>query len=376
MNAHDVLVIGAGPAGLAVSACLRREGVEHEVVERTASVAASWRGHYDRLHLHTGRRLSQLPLTPWPRGTPMFPSRDAVLQYLERYAETQRVRPRFGVDVLSVRPDGTRFKVETSAGALTPRLVVVATGYNRIPLVPSIPGIEQFSGTIVHSATYKNPKPYLGRRVLVVGCGNSGAEIALDLADANVDVTMVVRGPVHVAPRTILGRPAQEINVWLAMLPLALRDGVGGAVLDWTVGDLSPWGIVRPAMGLNRTIETTGRIPLIDVGTVDAVKAGRIRVRPGISEIGPAHAAFVDGRREPCDAIILATGYRTGLEQLIGGAEHDIDERGRDRPITQTRVRGLYFVGFRNPSSGALREIAREAPRVAAAIRQSVAYVS
>lgn len=370
MKAGDVLVIGAGPAGLAVSACLRREGVPHRVVERTASVAASWRGHYDRLHLHTGRRLSRLPFTPWPRGTPMFPSRAEVIRYLEQYAVRHQVMPRFGVDVQHVRPRGTGFEVETSIGELTPRVVVVATGYNRVPHVPTIPRLEQFTGAVVHSAAYKNPTLYRGRRVLVVGCGNSGAEIALDLADAGVDVTMVVRGAVHVAPRTILGCPAQELNVLLARLPLLVRDGIAGTILDWKVGDLSPWGIVRPVVGLNRTIETTGRIPLIDVGTVAAVKAGRIRVRPGIAEVGAAHVMFADGRSEPYDAIILATGYRTGLEQLIDGVEHVIDERGHARQRNLSNARGLYFVGFRNPASGALREIAREAPRVAGAIRQ------
>jgi thioredoxin reductase len=246
----------------------------------------------------------------------------------------------------------------------------VATGYNGVANRPEFPGLGGFTGSVMHTETYKNPQPYVGQRTLVVGCGNSGAEIALDLAEHGIDVAMVVRGPVHVVPRDLLGRPSQETSVMLSRLPVAVRDALVSPILRLAVGDLSRWGIVRPAIGPNRLIEDTGRIPILDIGTIAQVKAGRIRVLPAVHEVQPDRVRFVDGRTENFEAIILATGYRPGLERFIDGFESISDERGRPRRFgDETDVPGLFFVGFRNPATGALREIASEAPCIASAIR-------
>jgi indole-3-pyruvate monooxygenase len=370
MHDEDIVVIGAGPAGLAVSASLNRAGLPHVVTDRANQVAASWTRHYDRLHLHTVKRYSGLPFSPWPRETPRYPSRADVVRYMERYAQQHGIRPRLGVEVCRVTRDATHFTVETSAGHLKPRFVVVATGSNAVANKPSFQGLGGFAGTVVHTEAYKNPEPYVGKRTLVVGCGNSGAEIALDLAERGLDVTMVVRGPVHVVPRDLFGRPSQETSLLLSRLPVAWRDALMSPVLRVAVGDLSRWGIVRPVLGPNRLIEDSGRIPILDVGTIAHVKAGRIRVVPAMKEVLPDRVRFVDGRTEAFDAIILATGYRTGLDRFIDGFESISDERGRPHRFgEETGVPGLFFVGFRNPPTGALHEIAIEAPRVAMAIR-------
>jgi cation diffusion facilitator CzcD-associated flavoprotein CzcO len=292
-----------------------------------------------------------------------------MIGYLERYAEEQRITPRFGVDVRRVRRASQRFTVDTNAGRLEPRFVVVATGYNGVANRPDVPGLDVFTGRVVHTETYKNPQPYVGRRTLVVGCGNSGAEIALDLAEHGIDVAMVVRGPVHVVPRDLLGRSSQETTIMLARFPVAVRDALVAPILRLAVGDLSRWGIVRPALGPTRLIEDTGRIPILDTGTIAQVKAGRIRVRPAVQEVLPDRVRFVDGRTEAFGAIILATGYRPRLDRFIDGFESISDERGRPHRFgAETAIPGLFFVGFRNPPTGALREISREAPRVATAI--------
>ncbi len=364
-----VIVVGAGPAGLAVSACLRRAGIAHTVLEREPAIVPAWRRHYDRLHLHTVKRHSALPFTPWPAGTPTYPSREQVVAYLERYAEEHAVQPRLGVEVLRVRPHDGGLVVQTDAGELRARCVVMATGYNRVPFVPKLPGLAEFRGSSMHSSQYRNPAPYRGIRTLVVGCGNSGAEIALDLAEHEVEVGMVVRGPVHVVPRDLLGRPAQATNIALSRLPLALRDALSGAVLRLAVGDLSPWGIRRPALGLNAMIECHGRIPMLDIGTIARVKRGDIRVRPGVRAILPEGVEYDDGAAEPFDALIFCTGFRTGLHDLVEGFDAIDDGRGRPHRFgEETAIPGLYFVGLRNPPTGALREMALEAPRVAAAI--------
>ncbi len=368
---EDIIVIGAGPAGLAASASLRREGLPHVVIDRAHDVAASWKRHYDRLHLHTVKRYSSLPFSPWPRETPRYPSRADMVSYLERYTEQHRITPRFGVEVCRVTRESQRFTVDTAAGRLDPRFVIVATGYNGVANRPEVPGLDGFTGSVVHTETYKNPQPYVGKRTLVVGCGNSGAEIALDLAEHGVDVAMVVRGPVHVVPRDLLGRSSQETTILLSRLPVALRDALVSPILRLAVGDLSRWGIVRPALGPTRMIEETGRIPILDIGTIAQVKAGRIRVLPAVQGVLPDRVRFVDGRTEAFGAIILATGYRPGLDRFIDGFESISDERGRPlRFGAETAIPGLFFVGFRNPPTGALREISREAPRVATAIRR------
>jgi hypothetical protein len=373
MQSENTVVIGAGPAGLATSACLRRAGVAHVVLEREARIANSWLRHYDRLHLHTTKTYSGLPSMPWPKTAPRYPTRDQVVQYLQAYAAEQRLAPRLGVTVHTVRRGGARFEVDTSAGVLTPRRVVVATGYNRVPRLPTIPGLDSFHGSAIHAGVYKNAAPYQGKRTLVVGCGNSGAEIALDLAEQGVDVAMVVRGPVHVVPRDLLGRPTQHTNILLSPLPLALRDAIAVCTMRLVVGDLSRWGIVRPAVGPNRMIVESGRIPLLDIGTVAMVKQGKIRVLPAVQEILPDRVLFAGGLQCPFEAIIFATGYTSSLDELIEGFETIADARGRpNRFGEETEISGLYFVGFKNPPTGALREIAIEAPRVARSIRTAV----
>jgi cation diffusion facilitator CzcD-associated flavoprotein CzcO len=374
MSNEDILVLGAGPAGLAASACLHRAGLPYAVVDRGAELASAWRRHYDRLHLHTTRRYSTLPLSPWPRGTPRYPSRAQVVDYFGRYAAEHAIVPRFGVEVRRVRRQDDRFAIDTNTGPLTPRFVVVATGYNRVANRPDLPGLERFAGSVLHTQDYRNPQPYAGKRTLVVGCGNSGAEIALDLAEQGVDVAMVVRGPVHVVPRDLLGLPSQQTAVLISGLPVGWRDAIVGPVLQAAVGDLSRWGIVRPKVGPNRMIEESGRVPILDVGTVAMIKAGRIRVLPAIEEVLADRVRFAGGAVHPFDAIILATGYAPGLGSLIEGYDAIADPRGRPHRFgEETAIPGLFFVGFRNPPSGALREIAIEAPRVAAAIKARLA---
>jgi len=352
MHSEDIVVIGAGPAGLATSACLHRAGLPHVVLEREARIADAWHRHYERLHLHTTKTYSGLPMTPWPKASPQYPAREEVVQYLQAYAAEHDVTPRLGVTVRTVRRRGNRFIVDTSVGPMTPRIVVMATGYNGVPRLPSVSGLDSFRGTAIHAGFYRNAAPYKGKRTLVVGCGNSGAEIALDLAEQGVDAAMVVRGPVHVVPRDLLGRPTQQTSVLLSHLPLALRDAIATRMAGLAVGDLSRWGIVRPAIGPNRMIEESGR------------------VLPAVQEILPAAVRFADGSRHPFEAIVFATGYTPGLEKVIEGFATIADARGRPHRFgEETAIPGLYFVGFRNPPTGALREIALEAPRVARSIR-------
>lgn len=311
-------------------------------------------------------------MTPWPESAPRYPSREQVLDYLDAYASEHGVTPRLGVDVKRVRRANDHFAVQTNAGTLNPRIVIVATGYNGVSRVPDVPGLNGFQGMTIHASGYRNPAPFKGKRTLVVGCGNSGAEIALDLAEHGVDVAMVVRGPVHVVPRDLFGRPSQETAVLLSRLPIAVRDAIVVPILRLAVPDLARWGITRPAMGPNRMIEEVGRVPMLDIGTVQSIKDGRIRVLPAFQEVRPNGLRFADSSVHSFDAIIFATGYKPGLERFIEQFDRISDPRDRPHRFgEETDIEGLYFVGFRNPPTGALREIGIEAQRVASSIKRS-----
>ncbi len=363
----EVVVLGAGPSGLAVGGCLRQRGVEFVMLERSDAVASAWRNHYERLHLHTVKQHSSLPGLAWPAHVPTYPSRQEVVDYLEAYARRYALSARLGETVTRVRRDGDRWAVEHTSGTTRARSVVVATGYNRTPKIPTWPGGETFAGEVLHSSRYRNGRARRGKGALVVGAGNSGAEIALDLWESGARVALCVRGPVHVVPRDMFGIPAQVNSLRvMSRLPVKLADRLSLAMLDRVVGDLSPWGIRRPSIGPVSQVVEKKQIPLIDVGTVALIKQGHVRVVPGVERFTERGAVFEDGRELALDVVVLATGYRAALDDFLEGAERYVDARGYPRFFgDDAPAPGLYFVGYRNPLTGALHDIANEASRVA-----------
>jgi NADPH-dependent 2,4-dienoyl-CoA reductase/sulfur reductase-like enzyme len=364
------LVVGAGPAGLAVGQALRERGVSFLILERGHTVAPAWHRHYERLHLHTSKRFSSLPGMPFADEAPTYPSRRQVIQYLEAYAHRFGLKPRFGVTVEHLDADGGSWRVKTNQGELTANAVVLATGLNAVPVEPRWPGMDDYRGEVLHSSRYVNGARWAGRRVLVVGAGNSGAEIALDLVEHGARADLSVRGTLHVTLRDTLGLPTPLPAIVLTKLPLPLADAIARTTLRFSVGDLSRWGIEAPDYGPIRGIIERGRVPLIDVGTVERIKRGDIVVRKAIERFGADGIRFVDGQRGAYDAVVLAAGYRSGLEHLIDGAEELLDARGRALDGGITPRRGLYLVGYATPATGFLREIGRAAQRVAEHIRR------
>ena len=268
----ETLVVGAGPAGLAVGQALRARRLPFEIIERGEAIAPAWHRHYERLHLHTAKRFSALPGLPFSREVPTYPSRRQVIEYLDAYAARFALRPRFGVAVQRVQSIREGFRVKSNQGDIEARRVVLATGLNAVPLQPSWPGMEAYSGETLHSSRYGNGRRWRGRRVLVVGAGNSGAEIALDLVEHGARSDLSVRGPLHVTLRDTLGLPTPVPALVLTQLPLAVADAIARATLRFSVGDLSRWGIEAPDYGPIRGIVERGRVPLIDVGTVARIK--------------------------------------------------------------------------------------------------------
>lgn len=365
----DVVVVGAGPAGLATGAALRRIGIEPVLIERGEAIGWSWRHHYERLRLHTVKEHSALPGLPFPDETSRYPTRRDVVDYLEGYARHFGLGICLGEEVRRVRRVEQGWRIDTSRSAYLARHVVIATGYNREPFVPTWPDQDRFRGAIGHSHRYRSGAAYSGRSVLVVGIGNTGAEIALDLAEHGAQPAISVRSPVVVMPREFRGRPTQVSGIWLsrAHVPAAIRDWLGRAMSRLAFGDLSRYGLTRANYGPVTLIERYGRLPVIDIGTMSAIEAGRIDIVPDVTRFTSNGVVFSDGQERQVDDVILATGYRPGLGSFLEGADDALDPRGY--PVRETGdVPGLHFVGFARPKAGMLREIALSAPRVARAV--------
>jgi cation diffusion facilitator CzcD-associated flavoprotein CzcO len=365
MLAPDAVIIGAGPAGLAAAQRLNASGLSSLILEKAEAVGAVWRRHYDRLHLHTPRIHSALPGLAIPSAYGRYPSRAQFVDYLESYAGKFNLKPTFNAAVSAVRRDGEAWRVEAGENSARSSIVVVATGWADFPNTPRWPGMEDFQGSIVHSSIYRNSAPYVGKRVLVVGFGNSGAEIALDLCEAGADVTLSVRSPVRVLPRDLLGIPILSFAIAQRFLPARVADALNAPIVRVAVGSIDKLGLKTATKGPMQMIEEDGRIPVLDIGAVKKIREGKIKVRGAIERFAPSGVRFVAGETAPFDAVILATGFKPDLRALLPDAHGVLDANGRplvsDQPTAQP---GLYFVGAIASPTGQLRQIRLGATRV------------
>lgn len=370
------LVIGAGPAGLATAACLAQRGERSMLIDQAREVASSWRHHYERLHLHTVKTHSALPGLPFPDSAPRYVSRQGVVDYLTRYADRHGIEPELGESVVSIEPaaQGLGWITRTSSGRLVAsRQVVVATGANRRPRAPTLPGQDHFGGRVLHSRAYRNAQPFANQRVLVVGMGNTGAEIALDLVEHGVRAALSVRSPVNIVYRDVLGRPTQLSSILLSRLPPALGDAAATLLRNLSVGDLGRYGLHTAVVSPLRQLREEGKTPVIDVGTVARIKKGDIQIYPGIQTLLHGGVRFTDGTEHPFDAVLLATGYDPALNELFPNTALPLDRRGMPTEVVgEGALAGVYFVGFdvRQPG-GLLRAIAGQAQQVADHIAQA-----
>jgi cation diffusion facilitator CzcD-associated flavoprotein CzcO len=365
----DTIVVGGGPAGLAAAAELRRRGVECLVLEQGEAVGSCWRRLYDSLTLHTGKLLSALPGLPFPRETPTFPNRDQLVDYLERYRERWHLPVRTRCSVERAWREGAWWRLEVDEhegrGTFRCRALVAACGTISRPFVPALEGSDRFRGTLLHSVCYRNVEPFRGRRVLVVGSGNSGAEIATELARAGVAVDLAMRSGPRVMPRKVWGVPLQYLAWGLLRLPLpaATRRTVASAFA--AVGErrrgASP--LPRPPGGVLDTV------PVLAAGFEEAIRAGRIRVRAALCGFEREHARFTDGDRARYDVVVLATGFRPALDFLpeLSSQASVLNASSRREPESLPREQ-LHFVGYRQDATGTLHNIRRDARDAARAI--------
>ncbi|GAB4402267.1 MAG: NAD(P)/FAD-dependent oxidoreductase [Microscillaceae bacterium] len=372
MELHQNIIIGAGPAGLGMAGRLRKAGLSFVLLEKSQHVGAAWHQHYERLHLHTVKEHSALPHLPFPENFPRYVSRHQFIQYLELYAREWGIAPRFGEEVQKISPENGHWHVSTATGTtFRGQNIILATGYNRLPNCPTWPGQHQFGGEIRHSQAYRNGAQWAGKLVLVVGMGNSGAEIALDLYEHGAKVCLSVRSPVNIVPRDFRGRPTQITAIQLNRLPTFLSDAIAKQLRQLAVGDLSPYGLSTPPYPASVQVRRYGKIPVIDIGTIAQIKAGHIRVLPGIRQFLEKEIVFQDGQQLPFEAVILATGYRSQVQDFLPGLPGLLNDFGHPRALWFDEYPGLYFLGFAVPNSGILRSIAADSARIAQALVRS-----
>jgi putative flavoprotein involved in K+ transport len=346
------------------------------ILERGEQVGTSWRAGYDRLHLHTVRGLSGLPGFGFPKAAGRWPSRDAVIDYLERYRATHELEVRGSTEVERIDAadagdgDEVRWIIQTTAGERLPtRSVVVATGHAHTPAVPEWPGLESYTGQLRHAREYRNAAPFAGLDVLVVGVGNSGSEIAVDLAEGGARrVWIAVRTPPQIVRRNVGPWPAHATGILVSRLPAALVDPVARLQRRLTIPDLTPYGIPLPVDGLMSRVRRVGEVPLQDVGFVAAVRSGTVTPVAAVTGFEGDKVLLADGTAISAQAVIAATGYRRGLEKMVGHL--GVLEEGGLPKVSggAPAAPGLFFLGYTVSLRGMLRDIAADARRVAPAI--------
>ncbi len=369
-RATDVLVMGASAAGLATAASLASAGLRFEILEETDEVGAAWRRHYDRLHLHTPKSSSTLPGLAMPKGWPRYPAREQVVDYLEKYAAHHGLTPHFGQPVERLERVDGRWVATTPDSTWTARHVVVATGATRRPLRPTWPGMETFTGDVLHSSEFKNGDPWTGKPVLVVGFGNSACEQAIDLVERGAQPHLSVRSAVNVIPRDMLGVvPVLQLGILMRHVPTQVADALAAPLVKLTVGDVTKYGLRKLPYGPNTQIKRDKHIPLLDIGTMDHIKAGRIGVHGDIASFTETGVRFTDGTSLDVAAVVLATGYEPAISDFIPEWRAVCGDNGRPSISgAPTALPGLYFCGQFVSPSGMLREIGIEAKRIAKSV--------
>ncbi|HEX9083786.1 MAG TPA: NAD(P)/FAD-dependent oxidoreductase [Gemmatimonadaceae bacterium] len=357
MPESTVVIVGAGASGLSAAGALQRRGIASVILEEDERIGGTWARRYDRLHLHTVRGFSGLAHYSIPRHYPKYLSREDFVSYLGEYARHFNLRVITGCPVRKIRLGSdapSTWVAATDRGEWRCRVVVVATGQYRFPNLPMWEGRAAYEGILVHSGRYTTAFPYAGKRVLVVGAGNSGTEIATDLAQNGAAfVALSIRTPPPIVPRDPFGMPVQRTGILLSFLPPAIADRLGRLTTRIVLGDLTRHGLQTPKW----FPFSSRRVPVIDVGFVSVLKRGLVQIRPALARLTVKGAVFEDGGTESFDAIIAATGFSTGLNDLLE-TKDVLDESGEPVDLSgdPTSRAGIFFMGFTHSLRGHLFE--------------------
>ncbi|XP_059433539.1 probable indole-3-pyruvate monooxygenase YUCCA10 [Corylus avellana] len=365
-----VVIVGAGPSGLATAACLTRHSIPYVILEREDCYASLWKKRtYDRCGLHLAKEFCSLPFMPHPPKTPTFLPKDAFLHYIDDYVSHFNICPRYFRSVQSALYDkvGRKWRVEAKnsiAGKVevyVAEFLVIASGENSEGFIPDLPGLDSYRGEIVHSNHYRSGLKYQNKDVLVVGCGNSGMEIAYDLSIFEAKPYIVVRSPFHVLTKESVARGMSLLKY----LPVYVVDALVIMHANFIYGDLSKFGIHRPKIGPFTQKAITGRSPVIDVGTIKKIQGGEIQIVPEISSIKKDKVVFNDGTERKFDTIVFATGYRSSANHWLKDYKYALNDEGMPKnsfPCHWKGENGLYCAGL---SKRGLYGIAMDAQAIA-----------
>lgn len=366
MKQTETLVIGASISGLASACCLQKHGIDYIVIEKQSQVAAPWRNHYDRLHLHTNKRISSLPYKKFDDSVPRYPSRQQVIDYLEDYQREFKIHPIFHTEAKSIRKEGDYWITETNQETFRSKFVIMATGAFGKPKPVSFKGIEKYTGKTMHSHQYKAGKDFKRQKVLIVGFGNSACEIALDLYEQGAIPFISVRSPVNIIPRDILGIPILELSLLLSHLSPRIADTVTAPLVRLLFGDITKLGLKKLPYGPFEQIKKNRKIPVLDIGVIKHIRKGHITIYGDIDNINDKTVYFSGGKQEDFNVIVAAVGYFNNYAEIIDIEKtrlEDLKERidkqkyfGKD---------GLYFCGSWIGPTGQIREISSDAKKIA-----------
>ncbi len=335
-----MIVVGGGQSGLAAARALQELQMPTMILETSDRPAGSWPRYYDSLSVFSPAAYSSMPGMPFPGAPDHYPGRDEVSDYLERYAAQLDVEIQLETRVETIRQNGKGFLVVTENGRELPASgIVAASGSFSNPYRPRFPNDESFSGELLHVADYRNPTPYAGKRVIVVGAGDSAAQVANELAPVAA-VTIATRHPVRFIPQRLGG---QDVHYWLR------KTGFD----------------TLPAVWLSKI--TGGSVVTDSVGFEQTLAEGRVDRRPMFVALDEEGVVWSDGQRERVDSIILATGYRPSLHYLRELGALDKDQAPLHvGGISSTHV-GLVYVGLefqRSYASNTLRGVSQDARAV------------
>lgn len=362
----NTLIVGASLSGLAAAASLQQQGIDYIIIEKHNQVASPWHNHYHRLHLHTNKRVSHLPFKKFGKNIPRYPSRQQVIDYVNDYRQAFNIQPVFNTTATSIKKEGDYWITQTTNGVFQSRYVVMATGPYGKPKPIELPGMETFPGQLLHSVAYKTGKDFTGQKVLVVGFGNSACEIAIDLFEQGAIPSMAVRSAVNVIPRDVLGIPVLELSLLMKSLPPRIADKLSAPLVNAIIGNITRLGLKRKPYGPLEQIQREGKAPVLDIGTIQLIRKGHIKVLGDIDRIEGSLVHFKEGETQAFNAIVACIGYSRDDIKIVEADK----SRFEDLQVSVNQQKyfgkdGLYFCGYWISPTGQIREIAADARKIA-----------
>jgi cation diffusion facilitator CzcD-associated flavoprotein CzcO len=365
------IIIGAGLNGLAAAYELKKCGAEPVILDASAKPAAAWRDRHDQLKLNTHRLISHLPGMRIPRSFGAFPSRDDMVRYLEDYEQFLAVPIHRNVHIKRIDPVKHGWRLTASASVWHARNVIIATGHERVPVIPAWPGRDKFSGEVLHAAHFGRSDRFRDKRILVVGAGNSGTDVLNHLVRLRTNTLWVsIRNGPAILPTRVLGIPLQLLSPLMVPMPPWLVDFLMAATERLVFGDLKKYNLPKHPDGVATRLIKEGVAPAFDDGFVSALKAGRVTLLPEIEHFEGDTVHLAGGKTVRPDAVICATGYRPGLESLVGhlGVLNKAGHPIFNGPECHPEYEGLWFTGMTPRLPGVFYTARNEGSDLAAAI--------